>query len=99
MGRMKAHFETHTAALGLSPPQAHALRSLAGGDPLSQRELAAALHCDASNVTGIVDRLEARGLVERQVSQQDRRVKTLLVTAEGARPQLARIATLRRRGR
>ena len=46
-------------------------------------ELATALRCDNSNVTGIVDRLEARGLVERRPGERDRRVKMLEVTPEG----------------
>jgi DNA-binding MarR family transcriptional regulator len=48
-------------------------------------ELAAAMFCDASNITGIADRLEARGLVERVPAAHDRRVKTLVLTPEGAR--------------
>jgi MarR family transcriptional regulator, organic hydroperoxide resistance regulator len=47
--------------------------------------LAGMLFCDASNVTGIVDRLEARGLIERRPSPKDRRVKLLVLTEEGAR--------------
>jgi DNA-binding MarR family transcriptional regulator len=46
--------------------------------------LACALGCDASNVTGIVDRLEQRGLIERRPSERDRRVKVLVVTDQGA---------------
>ena len=46
--------------------------------------LACALGCDASNVTGIVDRLEQRGLIERRPSERDRRVKVLVVTDRGA---------------
>jgi DNA-binding MarR family transcriptional regulator len=46
--------------------------------------LADALYCHASNVTGIVDRLEARGLVERRPAAGDRRVRTLVLTPEGA---------------
>ena len=42
--------------------------------------LAEALYCHASNVTGIVDRLESRGLVERTPGAEDRRVKTLVLT-------------------
>src|SRR6476659_2387976 len=53
--------------------------------PLPMGRLACALGCDASNVTGIVDRLEKRGLIERRASERDRRVKVLVVTAEGAR--------------
>jgi DNA-binding MarR family transcriptional regulator len=47
--------------------------------------LAGQMFCDASNVTGIVDRLEGRGLIERRPSKADRRVKMLAVTDEGRR--------------
>jgi DNA-binding MarR family transcriptional regulator len=46
--------------------------------------LADTLSCDASNVTGLVDRLESRGLVRREPSPQDRRVKVLQLTPTGA---------------
>ena len=39
--------------------------------------------CDNSNVTGIVDRLEAPGLVERRPAEHDRRVKTVAMTEKG----------------
>jgi DNA-binding MarR family transcriptional regulator len=68
----------------LSPPQVMALRMLEPGHPVPMRELARALHCDNSNVTGIIDRLEDRGLVERRSAEHDRRVKMLTVTPEGA---------------
>jgi MarR family transcriptional regulator, organic hydroperoxide resistance regulator len=71
------------SAFDLSVPQAHALQMLEPGRPLPMRDLAARLRCDASNVTGIVDRLEARGLVERQPAPDDRRVKALVVTDKG----------------
>ena len=47
--------------------------------------LAGKLFCDDSNVTGIVDRLEARGLIERRPAEHDRRVKLLGLTPEGER--------------
>ncbi len=47
--------------------------------------LADALWCDASNVTGIVDKLESRGLIERQGADHDRRIKQLAVTERGRR--------------
>jgi MarR family transcriptional regulator, organic hydroperoxide resistance regulator len=47
--------------------------------------LAGKLFCDASNVTGIVDRLEARGLIERRPAEHDRRVKLLVLTDAGER--------------
>jgi DNA-binding MarR family transcriptional regulator len=64
-----------------------AVRGLA--EPLSMRELAERLYCDASNVTGIVDRLEERRLVERQMLPGDRRVKQLVLTDAGRALQAA----------
>ena len=68
----------------LSPMQAHVLRLLEPEEPLPMRTLARKLCCDASNVTGIVDRLEERGLVQRQASPVDRRMRVLVVTENGA---------------
>jgi DNA-binding MarR family transcriptional regulator len=81
------------AELGLHPQQALALRLLDPGEPRPMNALAGLLHCDASNVTNIADRLEAAGLVLRQPSGEDRRVKTLLLTPEGERMR-ARIAAI-----
>jgi DNA-binding MarR family transcriptional regulator len=67
----------------LSPPQIMALRALDPERPVPMSELAGKLHCDNSNVTGIVDRLEDRGLVERRSAEHDRRVKMLVVTPAG----------------
>ncbi len=73
------------AAVDLSPVQCHVLHLMEPGRPLPMRRLAEALSCDASNVTGLVDRLEARGLVERRPSGEDRRVKVVHLTTSGAR--------------
>jgi DNA-binding MarR family transcriptional regulator len=87
MGRFKSHFMEGVTEIGLTPPQAHALRHLA--EPRSQRELAGCLGYDASNITGIIDRLEERGLVvdggvaPRLAPPADRRVKQLVITAAG----------------
>jgi MarR family transcriptional regulator, organic hydroperoxide resistance regulator len=70
--------------LELAHMQALALKQLQPGAPLPMSALAEALGCDASNVTGIVDRLEARGLIERCAAEHDRRVKMLAVTEKGA---------------
>jgi DNA-binding MarR family transcriptional regulator len=79
----KARFGAAMAELELTPVLAHALRRLEPNRPIQMNELADALYCDASNVTGIVDRLEARGLVERRPARHDRRVKALVLTPEG----------------
>ena len=73
------------AGLGLSPMQAQALMGLEPGTPLPMSTLAERMHCDNSNVTGIADRLEASGAIERRAAEHDRRVKTLVLTPEGER--------------
>ena len=67
----------------LAPQQGMALRAL--HEPRRMGELAKFLACDNSNVTGIVDRLEERGLVERSPAEHDRRVKLIVLTEEGER--------------
>jgi DNA-binding MarR family transcriptional regulator len=83
MSRVRQRFLATVTELGLSFPQAHALKVLRPGHPIAMRELAGGLHCDPSNITGIVDRLGDRGLVERGSAPGDRRVKTLMLTQEG----------------
>ncbi|PYR54136.1 MAG: MarR family transcriptional regulator [Acidobacteria bacterium] len=68
-----------------SPIQCHVLHLIEPGRPLPMSRLADTLSCDASNVTGLVDRLESRGLVRRRPSPRDRRVKVLHLTPTGAR--------------
>jgi DNA-binding MarR family transcriptional regulator len=82
--QFREHLDVTIAAFDLSLPQARALQVLEPGNPVPMRDLAASLHCDASNITGIVDRLEARGLLERRSAPGDRRVRALAVTAKGA---------------
>ena len=78
---MKQHVTAIAAEFDLTLSQLDALKNL--GEPCSQRELAQCLHVDASNVTDIVDRLEARDLVTRTIDPSDRRVRRLVLTAEG----------------
>lgn len=80
--RMMGHMEARVAELDLTLPQAMLLRSL--DQPMLMKDVAGRLHCDASNVTGIVDRLEVRGLVSRRGRPGDRRAKELTLTASGA---------------
>ena len=76
--------------LMLSPPQGIVLRFL--DQPRPMGELAGMMHCDNSNMTGIVDRMEERGLVRRTSAEGDRRVKLIELTEEGAdvRQEMAR---------
>jgi len=79
----------HLPSLGqefeLSPVQCHVLHLIEPERPLPMGRLAETLGCDASNVTGLVDRLEARGLIERRPSADDRRVKVIQLTPTGSR--------------
>jgi len=71
---------------GLTPPQARSILRL--HEPTPMRALADHLSCDASNVTGIADRLRVRGLVESS-SGDDRRIKLLELTSKGRRLRAA----------
>ena len=65
----------------LMPPHQMVLGLL--DQPRPMGELAQHMHCDNSNITGIVDRLAERGLVERQASEFDRRVKLVALNDAG----------------
>lgn len=78
----KQRFFASAQEFDLAPQQAIALRMLGAG-PQPMGNLARMLFCDNSNVTGIVDRLEERNLVRREPSPDDRRVKLLVLTADG----------------
>ncbi|MFF5531439.1 MarR family winged helix-turn-helix transcriptional regulator [Streptomyces cinerochromogenes] len=84
VARFYADYEKAAAEHSLTGPQARLL-SLLSLEPLPMRKLAQKLKCEPSNVTGIVDRLETRGLVERRPDPADRRVKVAAATEEGRR--------------
>lgn len=67
----------------LTPQQVWLLRML--DEPMSMRAFAEDLACDPSNVTGLVDRAERLGLVERVPDPRDRRIRMLTLTANGRR--------------
>jgi DNA-binding MarR family transcriptional regulator len=78
-----AVFLQETEAHGLTPVQYAALNQVARTPGIDQRTLARSVGQDTSTVAGVVDRLEARGLLQRQASPQDRRVRLLLPSDEG----------------
>ncbi|MFE1853010.1 MarR family winged helix-turn-helix transcriptional regulator [Streptomyces sp. NPDC002387] len=84
VARYHEEYEEAAAEHALTGAQARLL-SLLSLEPLPMRRLAQKLKCEPSNVTGIVDRLEARGLVERRPDPVDRRVKLAAATEEGSR--------------
>jgi DNA-binding MarR family transcriptional regulator len=85
LAAIKQGYMVVAAEFALSPPQVMALRVLDPERPIPMNELAAGCHLDNSTVTGIVDRLEERGLVARRSDESDRRVKMVTLTEEGAK--------------
>jgi len=83
--RLQAHFTALAAEHSLSAIQAKVLLQLDLAQPVTMRALAARLQYDPSNLTGVIDRLEALGAVRRQPDPSDRRVRGLLLTETGAR--------------
>jgi DNA-binding MarR family transcriptional regulator len=83
--RLEGHFTELAAQYGLSAVQAKLLLQLPADGAATMRGLAAQMQYDASNLTGVVDRLEAMGAVRRQPHPQDRRVKRVELTSEGRR--------------
>ena len=71
------------AAADLSPVSAWALVQLDPDHAISQKELAARLHCNPSTVVDPTDRLEEKSLVVRRPRPTDRRINTLTVTPKG----------------
>ncbi|MEU7030701.1 MarR family winged helix-turn-helix transcriptional regulator [Streptomyces sp. NPDC015232] len=80
--RYHEEYEEAAAAHALTGAQARVLGLLAL-EPTPMRKIAEQLKCEPSNVTGIIDRLESRGLVERRPDPADRRVKVAAPTEQG----------------
>lgn len=80
---VRSEHEQAAAAVGLTAAQATILTMLT--EPASMRQLAGQMGCDASNITGIVDRLEAKGFVVRGADPSDRRVNRIAQTPAGKR--------------
>ena len=78
-----ALFLEETEAQGITPVQYAALSAAHRQPGLDQRTLAATIGFDTSTIGGVIDRLERRGLIERQASPTDRRVRLLQVTPAG----------------
>jgi DNA-binding MarR family transcriptional regulator len=79
--RLDVHVRGVAHQLGMTPTQVIALRELS--EPATARELAGRMFCEASNVTFVLDRLEAQGLLERRPHPTDRRAKQIVLTPAG----------------
>lgn len=91
-----AIFLQETEGLNVTPVQYAALQTVADQPGVDQRTLARTIGFDTSTIGGVIDRLEARGLVQRNADPDDRRVRRLTLTAEG-RALLAQVVPAMRR--
>jgi DNA-binding MarR family transcriptional regulator len=82
VARYHQEYEAAAAGFHLTGAQARVLALLATG-PMPMRQIAQRLKCEPSNVTGIVDRLQAQDLAERRPDPADRRVKLAAATPAG----------------
>jgi DNA-binding MarR family transcriptional regulator len=90
---ISAHVRDRAVKLGLTAPQATALRELTG--PMTSGELAERMSCEPSNVTYIVDKLEKLRLIERRPHPTDRRARQLVLTPDGTELRDRLLALLR----
>ena len=91
-----AIFLQETADTGVTPVQYAALQTVANQPDLDQRTLAAAIGLDTSTLASMIDRLEARGLITRQASPADRRVRLLRLSPAGAATLAAVVPAMQR---
>jgi DNA-binding MarR family transcriptional regulator len=88
--------ETALSAVGLSVSKFDAMDQLVrAGEPMTLGSLAGRLHCVRSNVTQLIDRLEAEGLVQRGGCSEDRRAIRACVTPLGAERHAAGLEAIR----
>ena len=78
-----AVFLEETQASGITPVQYAALTAVGRQQGIDQRTLARTIGFDTSTIDSVIDRLEARGLMQRNAHPDDRRVRLLTITAEG----------------
>jgi DNA-binding MarR family transcriptional regulator len=93
LGSLKAGITSLAETYSLTSIQIYALYSIFEG-ATTMGHVAEMLHCDASNVTGVIDRLVAQNLVQRAESATDRRAKLLTLTAKGQKLMDSLLATL-----
>jgi DNA-binding MarR family transcriptional regulator len=91
-----ALFVEEVAELGLTPVQYAALHAICKQAGIDQKTLAQTISYDAATIGGVIDRLETRGLVAREVSPNDRRVRLVSPTAEGIKVLKASLPRVQR---
>jgi DNA-binding MarR family transcriptional regulator len=80
-----AVFLQETQAHGVTPVQYAAMNQVAKTPGIEQRTLARTIGLDTSTIASVIDRLEARGLMQRHASADDKRVRLLALSDDGHR--------------
>ena len=80
---LRRRFEEETRAYGVTLPQWRVLKEIHHKSGISQVSLAGCIDTDPMTVSGILERLEKRGLIERHPDPADSRAKLATVTAAG----------------
>ena len=81
--RMQAAIGDRLRRIGVSIPQCDVLTTLSEAEGVSQQELAQRLYVTKGNISGLLDRLETAGFVERRASASDRRQHSIYLTDKG----------------
>ena len=82
---IKPMFDKRMAKYDLRPVEFTALSLINANPNINQKRLSEAINVSPPNLATLLDRLEARGLLQRQRNPLDKRSQTLVLTAEGAR--------------
>ncbi len=93
--RIRAAMAERLREVGLSVPQCDVLTTLTEEEGVSQQDLAERLYVTKGNISGLIDRLVAAGLVERRTLPNDRRSHAIHLTEQGRRAAEAGIALQR----
>lgn len=94
--RMQAAVGERLRDIGVSIPQTDVLTTLSEQDGVSQQELAKRLYVTKGNISGLIDRLETAGFVERRPAEADRRQHAITLTPAGRDMAEKAIAVQRR---
>jgi DNA-binding MarR family transcriptional regulator len=81
--RMQAAVGGRLRRIGVSIPQCDVLTTLSEEEGVSQQELAKRLYVTKGNISGLLDRLESAGFVERRATAADRRQYSIYLTEPG----------------
>lgn len=76
-------FKAQLAPFGVTPGQYAVLKCLWDENGQTAKQIAERLYLDGSTVTGLLDRLEQKGLIEKQIDPKDRRALKVVVTTTG----------------